>query len=71
MKTTPQTKALIKTSVTTIFHVCLNIVGCGLNNYFAELLRASNFSNKISQKQNYVATNVLLFLSGFTKKILN
>ena len=38
MKTTSQTKVLMKTSVTTILDVCLNIVGSGLNNYFAELL---------------------------------
>ena len=62
MKTTPQTKVLMKTSITTILYVCLNKVGCGLNNYFADLLWGSNFSNKISQKQNYVGTNVLLFL---------
>ena len=36
--TTPETNVLMKTSITTILYVCLNIVGCGLNNYFAELL---------------------------------
>ena len=62
MKTTPQTKALTKTSITTILYVRLNIVGCGLNNYFVEVLEASNFSNKMSQKQDYVTTDVLPFL---------
>ena len=38
MKTTPQTKVLMKTSITTILYVCLNKVGCGLNSYFADLL---------------------------------
>ena len=62
MKNTPRTKVLTKTLITTILYVCLNIVGCGLNNYFVELLWESNFSNKILQKQNFVAVNVLLFL---------
>ena len=63
IKVTPQTSALMKTSITTILYVCLNIVGYGLNNYFLELLWASSFNNKkTSQKQNYFAQTFLLFL---------
>ena len=39
MKATPQTKFLMKTSVTRLqFYMWLNVLGYGLNNYFAEVL---------------------------------